>query len=105
MDGQMLTLNIPIPKVGIRTFTPIKSTGHLTLLSSALMMLKLVNIFQTCFNIFKPMNFQFGKVEPPATGGFWELGEWHETTMESPWRFAENPKMAPFDQQVCIKKH
>ena len=45
---------------------------------------------------------QVGKVEPPNEGGFWELGEWHESTMESPWRYAENPKMAPFDQQVSL---
>ena len=43
-----------------------------------------------------------GKVEPPSEGGFWELGEWHETDMESPWRYAENRKMAPFDQQFFM---
>ena len=32
----------------------------------------------------------------------WELGEWQETGMESPWRYAENPKLAPFDQQVRL---
>ena len=42
-----------------------------------------------------------GKILPPE-GGFWELGEWHESTMESPWRHAKNAKMAPFDQQFFM---
>ena len=45
--------------------------------------------------------FQIGKIEPPS-GGFWELGEWHESTMENPWKYALNPKMAPFDQQFFL---
>jgi len=42
-----------------------------------------------------------GTVAPPA-GGFWELGEF-PPEVENPWISAPNPRMAPFDQQVCIK--
>jgi len=45
---------------------------------------------------------QIGKIEPPQEGGFWELGEWHESDMENPWINGRNKKMAPFDEQVCI---
>jgi len=41
------------------------------------------------------------RIEPPK-GGFWELGEWHETDMESPWTGGRNPLMAPFDEQFFL---
>jgi beta-glucanase (GH16 family) len=41
------------------------------------------------------------KIEPPK-GGFWELGEWHETDMESPWSGGRNPLMSPFDEQFFL---
>ena len=44
--------------------------------------------------------FQLGKVEPPEETGMWGLGEWDQTEMENPWRFAKNKKMAPFDEKV-----
>jgi hypothetical protein len=47
--------------------------------------------------------FKLGKIEPPQETGFWGLGEWDQTEMESPWRDARNPKMAPFDQKVCFR--
>jgi hypothetical protein len=43
---------------------------------------------------------QLGKVEPPEETGMWGLGEWDQTEMENPWRFAKNKKMAPFDEKV-----
>jgi hypothetical protein len=30
----------------------------------------------------------------------WGLGEWDQTEMENPWRFAKNKKLAPFDEKV-----
>ncbi|ODM92568.1 Beta-1,3-glucan-binding protein [Orchesella cincta] len=37
----------------------------------------------------------------PSNGGFWELAGF-PNNMENPWRFAENAKMAPFDQKFYI---
>ena len=47
--------------------------------------------------------FQLGRVEPPQETGMWGLGEWDQTEMENPWRFAKNKKMAPFDEKVKKK--
>jgi len=34
----------------------------------------------------------------PAEGGFWDIGKFPEG-IDNPWKYAENPKMAPFDQK------
>jgi len=41
-----------------------------------------------------------GNVNPPP-GGFWELGEF-PNDVENPWQYADNQRMAPFDQEFYI---
>jgi len=43
---------------------------------------------------------EVGTVNPPA-GGFWELGEF-SADQKNPWLYAENKKMAPFDQPFYL---
>jgi hypothetical protein len=45
-------------------------------------------------------NVEVGTVAPPA-GGFWELGEF-PNNVENPWVGADNPRMAPFDQEFYL---
>jgi len=45
---------------------------------------------------------EYCKIEPPAEGGFWELGEWHETDMLNPWNWGRNKRIAPFDEQFFL---
>ncbi|XP_035705779.1 beta-1,3-glucan-binding protein isoform X2 [Folsomia candida] len=37
----------------------------------------------------------------PTEGGFWEIGGFPDN-IDNPWKYAENPKMAPFDQKFYI---
>ncbi|CAG7835655.1 unnamed protein product [Allacma fusca] len=42
-----------------------------------------------------------GTVAPTDKGGFWELGGFGNN-VDNPWKYSENQKMAPFDQQFYL---
>lgn len=41
------------------------------------------------------------EVHPTSEKGFWGIGGF-PNKIDNPWRFADNPKMAPFDQKVRL---
>jgi len=49
---------------------------------------------------FSVDDVEIGKTKP-GEGGFWELGGF-SSKFENPWTYAENPRMAPFDQRFYL---